>query len=84
MDELAPAAREEQNDTRPRRRARWPYWVCLLFFLYVLGMGPAEKFANAYPAVRPAFQIVYFPMVMLYHACPPIRPALNWYLRFWR
>jgi hypothetical protein len=84
MDKLAPPASEEQTAARPPGGTRWTYWVVMFLFLYVLGLGPAEKLANWYPSVRPVITVVYFPIIMLYDVCPPTRPAINWYLRFWR
>lgn len=50
---------------------------------YVLSTGPVVVYANRLPNGERLIETVYFPLVVLSEACPPVDAFLNWYCRLW-
>jgi hypothetical protein len=55
-------------------------WVFLGLLIYVLGIGPAAKFAA--PDGRPAkaLEAFYSPLILLAEKCKPVDAFLEWYV----
>jgi len=64
----------DKPDGKWWRRIRW---AAALLVLYVLSSGPA----NRLPVMLCI--ILYFPLVMLGHYCPPFGDLWDWYLNLW-
>ncbi len=72
-----------QPDDQPGHSGTFFDILCgfaLLLFLYILGIGPACKIAERYPATRPFLAATYVPFKKAYDACPPIRRSVDWYV----
>ncbi|HEY3897416.1 MAG TPA: hypothetical protein VGM54_02320 [Chthoniobacter sp.] len=62
-------------------------FICIVL-LYALSIGPAALIhARLTPAHQRTFEEfadpIYWPLVWLYHASPPVGTVFNWYVRTW-
>jgi hypothetical protein len=70
------------------KRLPGPVILVGVLVLYALSVGPAALIhARLTPAHQQIFEgianLIYWPLVWLYHAVPQVDGVLNWYVRFW-
>jgi hypothetical protein len=69
---------------KPDGTRRWGIirWISGLLVLYVLSIGPVDRYLGE--AMNPAiFMILYYPMIMLGIVFRPFGALLDWYCHLW-
>ena len=57
--------------------------VIFLLSLYVLSTGPASYLRNTGKVSGVTLGKIYYPLIQLSHAAPPIADFFAWYVHFW-
>jgi hypothetical protein len=68
------------HETSRHGVSTWLIIFFVLFVLYPLGIGPAARIHNRYPATRRAIEILYAPITSAGENSRVIRHALEWYV----